>query len=77
VFFLILVMPTRKSLNDSWRAQFVLGISEEQYYCQDHNRDYISPKDNDIKLTGEKLGTVEYNPITKELSIKIDGTEKD
>ena len=70
-------MPTRESLNDSWLAQFTLGLSDEQYYCQDHNPDYIPPKENNIPLTGEKLGTVEYNSITKELSIKIDGPQKD
>ena len=70
-------MPTRKSLNDSWLAQFTLGMSDEQYYCQDYNPNYVPPKDNNVKLSGEKIGTVEYNPITKELSVKIDGVEKD
>jgi hypothetical protein len=70
-------MPTRKSLNDSWLAQFTLGLSDEQYYCQDHNPDYKPSQDNNTKFTGEKIGTVEYNPIKKELSIKIDGSQKD
>jgi hypothetical protein len=66
----MLIMPTKKSLNDSWLAQFILGLSDEQYYCQDHNPDYVPQKDNNLEMKGEKLGTIEYNPITKKLSVK-------
>jgi hypothetical protein len=62
-------MPTRKSLNDSWYAQFVLGLSDEQYYCQDHNPNYKPSQNNNVKLTGENLGTVTYNPKTQRLTI--------
>ena len=62
-------MPTRKSLNDSWLAQFTLDLSDEQYYCQDHNRDYVPPKDNPIRLHGEKLGEVVYDPKTGKMTI--------
>ncbi|MDD3151266.1 MAG: hypothetical protein PHV68_10615 [Candidatus Gastranaerophilales bacterium] len=64
-------MPTRKSLNDSWYAQFELGLSDEQYYCQDHNPNYNPPKDNRVKLTGEKLGEVVYDPKTQRLTIDL------
>ncbi|MCX6751092.1 MAG: hypothetical protein NTZ83_06550 [Candidatus Pacearchaeota archaeon] len=67
-------MPTRKDLNDSWKAQFTLGLSDEQYYCQDHNPNYKSSQDNNVKLTGEKIGTVKYNPKTGELTVEIDKT---
>jgi hypothetical protein len=76
-------MPTRKSLNDSWITQFTLGLSDEQYYCNDHSPEPVNernykPKENPLEeFTGERLGTVEYNHLTKEISIKIDGPEKD
>lgn len=63
-------MPTRKSLNDSWYAQFVLGLSDEEYYCQDHNSNYVPPKNNPPKFSGEKLGEVVYDPQTGRLTIE-------
>jgi hypothetical protein len=63
-------MPTRKSLNDSWYAQFILGLSEEQYTCQDHNPEYAPKKDNSLELKGEKLGEIIYNPKTGRMTIE-------
>lgn len=63
-------MPTRKDLHDSWRAQFILGMSDEQYYCQDHNPQYVPPKDNPVQLNGEQIGTIEYDPLTERILFK-------
>ncbi|HPD81612.1 MAG TPA: hypothetical protein PK357_00750 [Candidatus Pacearchaeota archaeon] len=63
-------MPTRESLNDSWYAQFELGLSDEAYYCQDHNPDYVASKNNPIKPSGERLGDVVYDSETGRLTIE-------
>jgi hypothetical protein len=76
-------MPTTKQLMDSWRAQFKMGLSGSDYYCNDHspepsNETNYKPKGDFLEeLSGEKLGTVEYNSKTKTLSVKIDGPQKD
>jgi hypothetical protein len=68
----MLIMPTIKDLQASWRAQFKLGLSGKDYYCQDHNPDYKPSQDDNVEPTGEKIGTVEYNPKKQEITIEID-----
>lgn len=69
-------MPTIKQMHEMDIARHTLGLSNEEFYCQDYNPDYKRPqeKDND----GEKIGTV-YLTLkdgNEELNVEIDKTEK-
>jgi hypothetical protein len=76
-------MPTRKDLHDSELAQFTLGLLDNNYYCNDHSPESVNernykPLENSItKFTGEKIGTIRYDPETKEMIFEADSLEKD
>lgn len=66
-------MPTTKQLYKLWGAQFNLGLSNSEYYCQDHNPEgqSTSRDTHSEKFTGETIGTIRYNPKTKEMEIEF------
>ena len=64
-------MPTTEQLFDSWESQYILGLSDEQYYCNDYSNEMTGNRDSldDMEFSGESIGTIEYDPKKGEISI--------
>ncbi|MAG47113.1 hypothetical protein CL617_00785 [archaeon] len=70
-------MPTRKQLHDSWNAQFYLGLSHEQAYCNDFNPETLEQRTMNSQptqtqlpeYTGKIMGKISYDPEKKKLTI--------
>ena len=53
-----------------WRAQDILGLSDSQYYCNDHSPELINernyrPDNSSTEFTGEEFGTSKYDKKNK------------